>query len=160
MPRDQQAAAMTAGQIGQRSGWIGHVQMDDVRRRAANLAHHPGAHRRRRQVEQRPHPGQRDPVDIGARQTAPVAGHHHLDLGVASDLAAQRLQMGLDAAHVRRVELADLEDAHELGPVSRLLKARRTDRDATLPTATRGRFPAAMRCGASNRIAGRRAGCR
>ncbi len=106
---DNQAATMAAGKIGEHGGGIRQMNMHDVGPGIADFRDHSRAQWRGEQVQPRGNSRDRHIFQDFCRCPVIVAGHNHTQIERFSQLGAERLQVSLDAAHMRRIELSHVK---------------------------------------------------
>ena len=87
------------------------MQMDDVRAQLSDLPQHAGTYRRAGDAERTRNPGYRHSVDEAFLAPPTLAGHQHSHVHRLAQLFAQCLDVRLDTADVRPIELAHVDDS-------------------------------------------------
>jgi hypothetical protein len=87
------------------------MKMDDVGAVLSNMPQHAGADWGARDGNRNMNPGYGDSVDHAVLSVPVIAGHQHPHVHRFAQSLAKRLDVRLDAAEVRPIELANVQDA-------------------------------------------------
>src|ERR1041385_2252124 len=85
--------------------------MNEISLSLANLLHHVGANRGRRQLEEGARSHDFDSVDHTLHTSPAMISHHDLHIYESLQFTTQGLEMSLHAADLRRIKLADMENS-------------------------------------------------
>jgi len=87
------------------------MKMDDVGAVLANVPHHAGTYWGAGDSHRDVNPGYGNSVDHAVLAVPAITGHQHAHVHRFAQSLAKRLDVGLDAAEVRPIELANVQDA-------------------------------------------------